>query len=100
MVFTLFITASVAVTLISGFSCDVNDKVGIVFVWQEIGCFRQVIQCSKSPAFKTEGVFSHHTCDPFPAASSAVFLTSKIQCSHIAKPQISHTFLLHCELSL
>lgn len=67
MVFTLCLVwhlsaALTALALISGFSCDVNDKAGIVFIWQEIGCFRQVTQCSKSPASKTEAIFSHHTC--------------------------------------
>lgn len=53
--------ALTALTLISGFSCDGNDNMSIVFIWQETECFGQVIQCIKSLASKTEGVFSHHT---------------------------------------
>lgn len=57
------------------------------------GILRQVIQCTKSFASETEGVFSHY-------ASSEIFLTLKIQCCPIAKPLKSKTLLLHHQLSL
>lgn len=106
MVFTLCLAghlsaALTALTLISGFSCDVNDKTGIVFIWQERGCFREVIQCLNPLLLRLKVCF-HITLvsmgDPFPSASSEVFLTTKMQ--RCPQPQISQTFLLHCELSL
>jgi len=66
VVFTLCLVqhpsaALTALTPIAGFSGDANAEAGVVFTWQEIGGFRQVMPCSKTPASETEGVFSHHT---------------------------------------
>lgn len=86
-----------ALTLISSFSCDGMIKQVCFDVARENASGKQY--SAPNPLLLRLKVCFHiilvSVGDPFPAASSEIFLTMKIQCCSIAKPQKSKTLLLH-----